>query len=231
MAAFAAAARSGHHQLTAWALLAGGLDPSRLQADHDAFIKAFAIPTHLYRYLAECHRKRPLMLHRNLSYMRPPHTDCSLPIKVPGDGSTRKKASLSDIIERLTSSAQPQVSFALSDNWPTGSKSVTGESVLGEFIRTGPSTRLPKSTCSTKDSFKESMNLQDILHQNIGQVPHILSSGFQHWRVEICFEGFFDSEKEAEWVTVEVLILFEFRINASIQPSSYNLNIASLVDM
>lgn len=42
-----------------------------LQECHEAFIKAFAIPTHLYRYLAQRHRQKPLFLDRNLSYLRP----------------------------------------------------------------------------------------------------------------------------------------------------------------
>lgn len=39
-------------------------------ADYESFVKAFAVPTHLYRYLATRRRSRPLFLIRNLRYMR-----------------------------------------------------------------------------------------------------------------------------------------------------------------
>lgn len=56
---------------------AGGVAKKNLndplsESNHEAFINAFAIPTHLYRYLAERHRIQPPFLNRNLSYLRPP---------------------------------------------------------------------------------------------------------------------------------------------------------------
>ena len=37
---------------------------------HEAFVRAFGIPTNMYRYLARRHRQRPLFLQRSLTYMR-----------------------------------------------------------------------------------------------------------------------------------------------------------------
>ncbi|VDP86964.1 unnamed protein product [Echinostoma caproni] len=55
-----------------------------IQECHEAFIKAFAIPTHLYRYLAQRHRQRPLFLDRTLSYLRsPPSVIQAAPPKRP----------------------------------------------------------------------------------------------------------------------------------------------------
>lgn len=42
-----------------------------LKVKHETFIRSFAIPTHLYRYLAQRHRECPLYLDRTLSYLRP----------------------------------------------------------------------------------------------------------------------------------------------------------------
>ncbi|KAL3314205.1 Polycomb protein suz12 [Cichlidogyrus casuarinus] len=46
-------------------------DSPLLQADHEAFIRTFAVNVHLYRYLAECFRSNPILLYRSLRYLIP----------------------------------------------------------------------------------------------------------------------------------------------------------------
>eukprot|EP00118_Oscarella_pearsei_P004410 m.18775 g.18775 ORF g.18775 m.18775 type:complete len:660 (+) comp27730_c0_seq1:231-2210(+) len=49
-----------------------------LRADYNQFLKAYELPTQLYRFLRKRHAASPIYLHRNLSYVR-------------GDGRRRKK--------------------------------------------------------------------------------------------------------------------------------------------
>lgn len=47
------------------------LSAAECQANYEEFVRTFAVPTHLYRYLASRHRSRPTYLTRNLRYMYP----------------------------------------------------------------------------------------------------------------------------------------------------------------
>ncbi|OON13762.1 hypothetical protein X801_10457 [Opisthorchis viverrini] len=69
------------------------------QENHEAFVKAFAIPTHLYRYLAIRHRERPLYLNRTLSYLR--SAPLSSDTKPTGKTSSHPRPSVNSVAERI----------------------------------------------------------------------------------------------------------------------------------
>ncbi|KAL5968256.1 Polycomb protein suz12 [Taenia solium] len=122
------------------------------QANYEEFVRTFAVPTHLYRYLANRHRTRPTHLTRNLRYMHP-----------TGQGCGRRRETLTEVVARLLS-AETMQSAGLS----RPKRSIKPGSSVSSAVNNG----LPAE------------------HQ---------------WpdEVEIVMEGFFDSEKENDWVTVE----------------------------
>ncbi|TGZ66763.1 hypothetical protein CRM22_005151 [Opisthorchis felineus] len=69
------------------------------QENHEAFVKAFAIPTHLYRYLAIRHRERPLYLNRTLSYLR--SAPLSPDTRSTGKTSSHPRPSVNSVAERI----------------------------------------------------------------------------------------------------------------------------------
>ncbi|KAG5446353.1 Polycomb protein Su(z)12 [Clonorchis sinensis] len=69
------------------------------QENHEAFVKAFAIPTHLYRYLAIRHRERPLYLNRTLSYLR--SAPLSSDTRPTGKTSSHPRPSVNSVAERI----------------------------------------------------------------------------------------------------------------------------------
>ncbi|CDS39627.1 polycomb protein suz12 A [Echinococcus multilocularis] len=128
------------------------LSGAECQANYEEFVRTFAVPTHLYRYLANRHRAKPTYLTRNLRYMHPTGRSC-----------VRRRETLEEVAARL-SSAETMQSAGLS---------------------------LPKR------SIKLGSN-------GPAAVSNVLSAEHQ-WpdEIEIIMEGFSDSEKENDWVTVE----------------------------
>ncbi|KAH8875392.1 Polycomb protein Su(z)12 [Schistosoma japonicum] len=128
------------------------VDFNNLVKKQETFVRAFAIPTHLYRYLSQRHRDRPLYLDRNLSYLmpNPPHKQSS--------GSRR---SINKIVEYLIQKQKDR-----------------------------------KQDNQLKDSLSSSSSMAP------GEWPQEL---------ELIFEGFYDSEKEMDWVTVDASVNVHLR--------------------
>ncbi|KAL5109957.1 Polycomb protein suz12 [Taenia crassiceps] len=131
------------------------------QANYEEFVRTFAVPTHLYRYLANRHRVRPTHLTRNLRYMHPTGQSCG-----------RRRETLAEVVTRLLTSEATQ------------------------------STGLPRPKRSVKPG---------------SSVSAVVSNGLpaeHQWpdEIEIVMEGFFDSEKENDWVTVESSVNLFFRV-------------------
>ncbi|KAH9282674.1 Polycomb protein Suz12 [Echinococcus granulosus] len=132
--------------------IATQLSGAECQANYEEFVRTFAVPTHLYRYLANRHRAKPTYLTRNLRYMHPTGRSC-----------VRRRETLEEVAARLSSAetmqsaglSRPKRSIKLGSNGPSA-------------VSNGLSTE----------------------HQ---------------WpdEIEIIMEGFSDSEKENDWVTVE----------------------------
>ncbi|CAL8093072.1 unnamed protein product [Calicophoron daubneyi] len=136
--------------------------------NHEAFIKAFAIPTHLYRYLSERHKQRPLFLNRNLSYLRAPRS----PSTVSPKSKPVPHPLVNDVAEKLF---QDRV----------GLKAANSKS------------------CKKVDPFTAA--------NGPAGVPSFLPVSSWPQEVQLIFEGFFDSEKELEWITVEASVNVQFR--------------------
>lgn len=71
---------------------------------HEAFVRAFGIPTNMYRYLARRHRQRPLFLQRSLSYMRE-RSEPTSEEKEQAGLKTYAKRSLEQAVTRLVERA------------------------------------------------------------------------------------------------------------------------------
>ncbi|CAH8845581.1 unnamed protein product [Trichobilharzia szidati] len=127
--------------------MVGEISTEDLIKDFQGFIDTFAVPTHLYKYLAERHRVRRLFAYRNLSYLMPSVTGKRLP---------RPRPSLEEIVNRL------------------------------------------KQNCLHNQSLASSKALK---------LDHsLLPPGEWPQELELIFDGFFDSEKELEWVTVNASV-------------------------
>ncbi|VDM30234.1 unnamed protein product [Hydatigera taeniaeformis] len=122
------------------------------QANYEEFVRTFAVPTHLYRYLATRHRIRPTHLTRNLRYMHPTGQHCG-----------RRRETLAEVVTRLLST---------------------------EAMQSAGLSRPKRSIKSGSSGSPVGSNALPAEHQ---------------WpdEIEIIMEGFFDSEKENDWVTVE----------------------------
>ncbi|CAH8542982.1 unnamed protein product [Heterobilharzia americana] len=138
---------------------------------HEAFVRDFAIATHLYRYLSQRHRDRPLYLNRNLSYLK--------------SSTPRKQLS----VPRLTLNK-----------------------LLDRFVER-------QKNCKQND-----MKASDKCCSSITECE---------WpqELELAFEGFYDSEKELDWVTVDasvnVRLRFGWAWRRKICPDDTLLNITS----
>uniref|UniRef100_A0A3Q0KFJ5 VEFS-Box domain-containing protein n=1 Tax=Schistosoma mansoni TaxID=6183 RepID=A0A3Q0KFJ5_SCHMA len=134
------------------------VDFNNLVKKQEAFIRAFAIPTHLYRYLSHRHRDRPLYLDRTLSYLMPN------PSRKQSSGSRR---SINRIVERLIER---------------------------------------RKDCRQNDELKDSSKYLESTSSSSSTTPGELPQ-----ELELIFEGFYDSEKEMDWVTVDASVNVHLR--------------------
>ncbi|CAH8530901.1 unnamed protein product [Schistosoma bovis] len=134
------------------------VDFNNLVKKQEAFVRAFAIPTHLYRYLSHRHRDRPLYLDRTLSYLMPN------PSRKQSSGSRR---SINRIVERLIER---------------------------------------RKDCRQNDESKDSSKYSESISSSSSTTPGELPQ-----ELELVFEGFYDSEKEVDWVTVDASVNVHLR--------------------
>ncbi|KAF5400291.1 Polycomb protein Su(Z)12 [Paragonimus heterotremus] len=145
------------------------------QKNHEAFVTNFAIPTHLYRYLAQRHHQKPLYLDRNLSYLHAtPPSFSHIPLKT---NKRHSRPSVDSIAERL-----------LREQHNTSNTAIVSVHKPGRRVE-------PNG---------------DFLQASINELR---TPVVPHWpkEIQLIFEGFFDSEKELDWVTVEASVGLFFR--------------------
>ncbi|BHF65517.1 Polycomb protein suz12 [Sparganum proliferum] len=159
------------------------------KSDYEEFIKAFAVPTHLYRYLATRSQTRPLYLTRNLRYMR------SSPKQRTNVKYTR---SLNSVLERL-----------LPLKTRVGSRQPSNQFSPDPSAR--PSISLTNAPKNSPETAKPDVGLRDKLPNFVSGWPD---------EVELVLEGFFDSEKENDWVTVEAQLSVQSRFGWTLRRKS-----------
>uniref|UniRef100_A0A0X3PSN2 Polycomb protein Su(Z)12 n=1 Tax=Schistocephalus solidus TaxID=70667 RepID=A0A0X3PSN2_SCHSO len=167
----------------------GALSDIDRKSDYEEFIKAFAVPTHLYRYLASRNRTRPLYLTRTLRYMR------SSPKQTTNSKRTR---SLNVVLERLLAS-KTRLGSRLQFNHFSPDRSARLSGSLTSTLKSSPESAKPEITPRDK-------------------LPNFISG----WpdEVELVLEGFFDSEKENDWVTVEAQLNVQSRFGWTLRRKS-----------
>uniref|UniRef100_A0A5K3F0V2 VEFS-Box domain-containing protein n=1 Tax=Mesocestoides corti TaxID=53468 RepID=A0A5K3F0V2_MESCO len=136
------------------------ISSSESHADYEEFVRAFAVPTHLYRYLASRHRLRPIYLTRNLRYMWPARVDSD---------KVKRDRKIENVVAKIYD---------------------------GRPVR-------PRRSQRTSTSASPTTNCNG---------PELALSTQWPDEVELIVEGFFDSEKETDWVTVEAKLTLQSRL-------------------